>query len=237
MYSWANFSYLKSIDCCILYLERYMHFSALSAGEAFAQTYFVENGLVVDVGGRNINGSLRTFFEKLGMRYICVDMEKDDSVDIVVPPGEPMPFEEASVDLIISTSCFEHDPCFWMTFREMTRMIKPTGFIYVNAPTRGFYHGYPGDNWRFYSDAGQALAFWSGKPVSNEVVYPVKVEETFHIDSDTWFDFVCVWKRTPVAEKTILVGDHLKTPGLLETRINSMGLKTQKKMLLYDPRD
>ena len=50
----------------------------------------------------------------------------------------------------------------------MTRIIKPSGYIYINAPTTGHYHCYPGDNWRFYSDAGQALAYWSGKQISNE---------------------------------------------------------------------
>jgi len=47
-----------------------------------------------------------------GMKYVCIDMEADASVDIVVPPGEKLPFEDGSVDLIVSTSCFEHDPCF-----------------------------------------------------------------------------------------------------------------------------
>ena len=148
----------------------------------------------MDIGGRNVNGSLREFFEEKGMRFVCVDMEANPSVDIVIPPGEKLPFDDASVDLIVSTSCFEHDPCFWITFREMTRIIKPTGFIYINAPTKGYYHGYPGDNWRFFSDARQALAYWSGKQMSNEDVYPVKIVETFNVLGDCWNDFVCVAK-------------------------------------------
>ena len=63
-------------------------------------------------------------------------MEADPSVDIVTPPGDKLPFGDSYVDLIVSTSCFEHDPCFWMTFKEMTRIIKPSGYIYINAPTR-----------------------------------------------------------------------------------------------------
>ena len=108
-------------------------------------------------------------------------MEADASVDIVIHPGEKLPFEDSSVDLIVSTSCFEHDPCFWLTFKEMTRIIKPSGYIYVNAPTSCMYRQYPGDNWRFYSDAGQALAYWSGIKMSTENIYPVKVIETFNI--------------------------------------------------------
>ena len=209
-----------------------MHISASIAGKAFSESYGIESGLVVDIGGRDVNGSLRSFFEENGMKFVCIDMEAHSSVDIITPPGEKLPFDDCSVDLIVSTSCFEHDPCFWLTFREMTRIIKPSGYIYVNAPTAGPYHKYPGDNWRFYSDAGQALAYWSGKQVSNENIYPVKVVETFNIVRDIFNDFVCVWKRVDVENKEndILISDELiNTIGLLEHRINCYGLQTRKK--------
>jgi len=206
-----------------------MHYTSLLSGKAFCESYGLKDGVVVDIGGRNVNGTLRFFFEEKGMKFICVDMESDPSVDIVVPPGEKLPFEDSSVDLIVSTSCFEHDPCFWLTFKEMTRIIKPSGFIYINAPTAGFYHSYPGDNWRFYSDAGQALAYWSGKQISNEPIYPVNVVETFNVLGDVWNDFVCVWKRG-TAETTITVSDEIINKiGILEKTINKNGLKTRKK--------
>lgn len=209
-----------------------MHFTSLKSGEAFAEAYSVKNGIVVDLGGRNVNGSLRSFFESKQMKFVCVDMEADPSVDIVIPPGEKLPFEDGSVDLIVSTSCFEHDPCFWLTFKEMTRIIKPSGYIYVNAPTKGVYHKYPGDNWRFYSDAGQALAYWSGKQMSNETIYPVKVIETFNILGSQFNDFVCVWQRVNIEniEKNIIVSDEIvNNIGILENKLNKMGLKTRKK--------
>jgi SAM-dependent methyltransferase len=209
-----------------------MHNTSLISGKSFSESYGIQDGLVVDIGGRNVNGSLRSFFEEKGMKFICIDMESDSSVDIVVPPGEKLPFEDGSVDLIVSTSCFEHDPCFWLTFKEMTRIIKPSGYIYINAPTTGPYHNYPGDNWRFYSDAGQALAYWSGKQISNETIYPVKVIETFNVLGDCWNDFVCVWQRVNIEnmEKTIVVNQEvINNRGILEKKINSYGLNTRKK--------
>jgi SAM-dependent methyltransferase len=209
-----------------------MHYTSLLSGRAFSESYGIQNGLVIDIGGRNVNGSLRSFFEDNCMKYVCVDMEKDISVDMVVLPGEKLPFEDGSVDLIVSTSCFEHDPCFWLTFKEMTRIIKPSGYIYINAPTRGRYHCYPGDNWRFYSDAGQALAYWSGKQISNEIIYPVKVLETFNVIGDEWNDFVCVWQRVNIEnlETTIIVKDEIiNNIGILEQAINNYGLQTRKK--------
>lgn len=145
-----------------------MHYTALKCGEAFAETYGEKNKIVIDVGGKNVNGSLKEFFINKGMKYICVDIEVHESVDIVIKPGDKLPFENNTIDLIVSTSCFEHDPCFWLTFKEFTRVIKDDGYIYVNAPTNGPYHTYPGDNWRFYLDAGQALAYWSGIQITSK---------------------------------------------------------------------
>lgn len=209
-----------------------MHYTSLKSGEAFSESYGIPNSLVIDIGGRDVNGSLRSFFETKCMKFVCIDMEADKSVDIVIPPGEKLPFEDGSVDLIVSTSCFEHDPCFWITFKEMTRIIKPSGYIYINAPTSGPYHTYPGDNWRFYSDAGQALAYWSGKQISNETIYPVKVVETFNVLGDVWNDFVCVWQRVNIEniEKNIIIhSDIINNIGILEQTINKYGLLTRKK--------
>lgn len=209
-----------------------MHTSSHVAGYLFANIYGGPNKIVVDLGGKNVNGSLRNFFENLGMKYICVDMDEHSSVDIIVKPGEKLPFDNNSIDLIVSTSCFEHDPCFWMTFKEMTRIIKDDGFIYVNAPSNGPYHGYPGDNWRFYGDAGQALSYWSGIQIADEVTFPMKIVETFTIIIDNvepWHDFICIWQRTDKKEENIIVPDHINNNiGILEKSLNDSGYPTKK---------
>jgi SAM-dependent methyltransferase len=150
-------------------------------------------------------------------------------------PGDLFPFPDESFDLIVSTSCFEHDPCFWMTFREMARVIKKGGYIYMNAPSNGPYHGYPGDNWRFYSDAGQALAYWSGKTIDGKS-YPVKVEETFHIlpGNDIWIDFICVWKRVEEKEEYIKLSDEFRMKiGPLRKSLTEAQYSTQSVIYQY----
>ena len=209
-----------------------MHDTAMISGQAFCSTYGDKNFTVVDVGGLNVNGSLRNFFEEKGMKYICVDIEEDKSVDVVIKPGDRFPFETGSIDLVVSSSCFEHDPCFWITFKEICRIVKKDGYIYVSAPSNGVYHCHPGDNWRFYSDAGQALAYWSGYKYGNEEIYPVKVIETFHIlpKKDMWTDFVCVWKRVDTVDKEILVSqDIINNRGKMEKYLNDNGIKITKK--------
>lgn len=209
-----------------------MHDTALMSGKFFAEKYGGANKVVLDIGGLDVNGSLRPFFESLGMKYICIDMEPHSSVDIVVKPGDKLPFDNGSIDLIVTSSCFEHDPCFWLTFKEMSRIVKLSGFIYVNAPTYGPYHCYPGDNWRFYSDAGQALAYWSGYQFANEEIFPTKVIETFHIlpAADMWTDFICVWQRVDVKETDIIVPKSIyQNIGILQKTLNDNNYKTTAK--------
>ena len=213
-----------------------MHDTALISGKLFSETYGKPGMIVIDFGGQDVNGSLRCFFENNGMKYICIDMVSHPSVDLVIQPYEKLPFEDSSIDMIVSTSCFEHDPCFWITFKEMCRIVKLDGFIYINAPSYGPYHTHPGDNWRFYSDAGQALAFWSGKKMhDNDVVHAVEVIETFHIlpINDTWYDFICVFKKTNKIDDAITIRDEISNLiGPLRTKLHENGLKTISKIRL-----
>jgi SAM-dependent methyltransferase len=174
--------------------SRTMHNSALLTGHAFLDAYLLPGMTVVDVGGMNVNGSLRPYFESRGIFYISVDQEADPSVDVVCPSGQPLPFEDGSVDAVVSTSCFEHDPFFWLTFREMCRIVKNHGFVYLNAPSTGPYHGYPGDCWRFYKDAGAALVKWSGMTFDGKS-YPMRVIEAFHNAEMPWQDYVMVAQK------------------------------------------
>jgi len=189
-----------------------MHDTAAISGKLFAKHYGQSNFIVLDIGGYDQYNTLRRYFEELNMKYLCVDMDQQIGVDVVIKPNEKLPFETGSVDLVISSSCFEHDPLFWMTFKEICRVLKKGGYFYMNAPSNGPYHKYPGDNWRFYGDAGQALAHWSGIQLGNEEVHPVKVEETFFIlpKTDIWQDFVCIWKRVDEKETSITIPHALK---------------------------
>jgi SAM-dependent methyltransferase len=208
-----------------------MHDTAFFSGSKFAEAYGKENCTVVDVGGLNVNGSLREFFESKGMNYICVDIEEHPSVDVVIKPGDKLPFHTGSIDLIVSTSCFEHDPCFWMSFKDMGRILKKGGYIYLSAPTNGPYHNHPGDNWRFYSDAGQALAYWSCIQMGTEEIHPLKLVEMFHIlpVRDVWIDYICVWKRVDETTKEILTPPEVKkTIGPMEKLLHEMNVKTIK---------
>jgi len=212
-----------------------MHDTALACGQIVAKIFARPGVCVVDIGGLSVTGSLRGAFEERGAAFISIDMQAHPSVDVVVKPGDPLPFPTGSIDLVISSSCFEHDPMFWMTFRELTRIVKLGGFIYMNAPSNGVYHPYPGDSWRFYSDAGQSLAFWSGKQLGNEEVYPTRVSEVFHVlpKDDIWVDFVCLWERVKNKETSIQTPPEIvKKKGVLKFSLQNNGFRTSDRFPL-----
>jgi len=205
-----------------------IHESALRAGIAFAKTYGKAGFRVLDVGSQDVNGSLRSAFEEREMKYVGMDMCEGRNVDVIVKPFEAFPFEAGSFDLVISTSCFEHDPMPWMTIREMARVIKLGGFIYANAPSNGCYHAYPCDNFRYYSDSAQAFAVWTGRKFDG-AFYPLHVEETFHtmpLNSE-WIDWVAVWQRVNEPATGIVVSDETRNKvGLLKAMMHKDGCET-----------
>ncbi|MFL5257242.1 MAG: methyltransferase domain-containing protein, partial [Rhodopila sp.] len=73
----------------------------------------------------------------------------------------PLPLASGVADAVVTSSAFEHDVCFWDTFLELVRILRPGGLLYVNVPSNGAFHRYPLDCWRFYPDAGVALARWA----------------------------------------------------------------------------
>lgn len=145
-----------------------MHDTAFIHGRIFRQTYWSDTfQTVVEIGSKDVNGSLRTHFPETAS-YIGLDFEAGAGVDIVVTAGAPLPLDDESADIVLTSSAFEHDQQFWMTMLEMCRILRPGGVLYVNAPSNGEVHLYPIDAWRFYPDAGLALARWSranGQPV------------------------------------------------------------------------
>lgn len=168
-----------------------MHESALQFARQFYTTFcnsLDESAVVVDFGSYDVNGTLRPVFAK--HQYIGIDMSAGPNVDIVCDNSET-PIESDKVDVVISSSCFEHDECFWETFIEMCRILKPGGFIYINAPSAGDYHGYPGDCWRFYKDSWTALVKWATKKgYTMNLVYS-------HVDTNGhWKDNIGVFQKT-----------------------------------------
>lgn len=94
-----------------------------------------QGALVVDVGSGP---------ERLGDEFINVDIFPFPEVDIVSDATQ-LPFRDNSVDAAVSESLFEHVPDAHLVAREMVRIVKPGGYVYVSAPFMHPYHASPDD--------------------------------------------------------------------------------------------
>ena len=184
-----------------------MHTSAREFGRHFLACYWGETSRrILDVGSRDLNGSLRPFCPA-GAQFVGVDLEDGEGVDVVLTDPYAYPFDDRHFDLVVSTSCLEHDPMFWLTFLECLRVVKPDGFVYFNCPSNGPYHAFPSDHWRFYPDAGQALQGWGRR-----VGQPNWLVELFigplMPDDETWKDCVMIFSRVqPICQNLRFLSD------------------------------
>lgn len=180
-----------------------MHESAMRNGKKFFDTYakHKESGLVIDIGSQDVNGSLREVCPKR-FTYTGVDFQKANNVDVVLTNPYKLPFDDKSVDIVVSSSCLEHSEFFWLTWLEIVRVVKPDGLIYINAPSEGQYHPYPIDAWRFRVDASTSLVNWA-----KHNGYPIGLLQTY-IDSDwPWKDFVAIYVGS--ADQSALYPDRI----------------------------
>jgi SAM-dependent methyltransferase len=170
-----------------------MHDTAMDYGAEFFNIYTknLKGGTIVDIGSRNICGSLRSVAPP-DNKYIGVDFAAGNGVDVVIEDPYCLPFADESADVVVSSSCFEHAEFFWLLFNEALRILKPVGLLYINAPANGSYHRYPVDCWRFYPDSGVALQNWGQKSGYNCAMLEsfIGIKKT-----DIWHDFVAVFVK------------------------------------------
>jgi SAM-dependent methyltransferase len=170
-----------------------MHPSSFKNAEVFFATYAknIINPTIVDIGAQDVNGSLKKVAPKLS-NFIGVDFVAGKGVDIVLEDPYKLPFEDNSIDIVVSNSCFEHSEMFWVLFEEVIRILKPTGLFYLNVPSNGPFHRYPVDCWRFYPDSGNALVKWANKSGYSSVLLESFVSKRYR---RIWNDYVAIFLK------------------------------------------
>ena len=89
---------------------------------------------VLEVGSLDINGSVRQFFTDCD--YIGIDVGEGKGVDIVCS-GHEYDAPDNTFDTTISCECFEHNPYWLETFKNMIRMTKSGGVVIMTCATDG----------------------------------------------------------------------------------------------------
>lgn len=170
-----------------------MHPSALRTAQLFFQTYAksFSSGIVLDIGAQDVNGCLREVAPP-GLTYVGVDFVAGRNVDVQLADPYRLPFEDESVDVVVSSSCFEHSEMFWLLFLEVLRVLRPQGLFYLNAPSNGHFHRWPVDCWRFYPDSGEALVTWARYNQLRPLLLESFIGKKY---MGLWNDFVAVYVK------------------------------------------
>ena len=112
-----------------------------------------KKGIVFDIGSQDVNGTYKPIFD--GWRYHGVDISAGPNVDIVMTDSIPVP--DSYSDLVISGQTLEHCRNPFVLVKEMARILKPEGYLFLIAPFRWTQHKYPIDCWRFLPDGMKCL--------------------------------------------------------------------------------
>ena len=173
-----------------------MHTSALQSFKDFQNIYLqnrTENKIkLIEIGSKAVNSSVKKALLK-NVNYIGVDIEDGENVDEVLKDPYLLPFEDESVDVIISISTFEHTEFFWLTYLEILRVLKPDGLFFLNTPSNSKFHRHDSDNWRFYPDSSIALEKWGKRNNYNPKV--LEHYTNYEKGRDIWNDYVSITLR------------------------------------------
>ena len=147
---------------------------------------------VLDIGGADVNGSFRQVFNDPKFHYLTCDLADAPGVSIVLEDPYRLPLDDASVDLVLSGQMLEHCEFFWLAFAEMVRVVKPSGYVFLIAPSAGPIHRHPVDCYRFYPDAFRALAKYAN----------CKLVDLWQDERPPWNDLVGVFARHAVPSRS-----------------------------------
>ena len=89
---------------------------------------------VLEVGSLFVNGTIRTLFKRCD--YIGLDVGDGPFVDVVCR-GEDYDAPSESFQTCVSCECFEHNPEWAETFKNMVRLCEPGGLVAFTCATTG----------------------------------------------------------------------------------------------------
>lgn len=106
---------------------------------------------MLEVGSRNVNGSVRRVLEVRAGEYIGIDLLDGPGVDIVLPVANLRDrFGDERFDVVISTEMLEHCHNWQEALYQMSSVLRPGGILIITTRSPGFeLHDYPVDYWRF----------------------------------------------------------------------------------------
>jgi len=128
------------------------HVSCLMFGETQLTEAMITNKTVLEVGSKDLNGSLRPLIEEMKPKeYIGVDIEEGRGVDEIVNAEDLIDaFGVGAFDLVVCTELMEHVENWQDVIHNLKGVVKTGGCIILTTRGPGFpKHDFPYDYWRY----------------------------------------------------------------------------------------
>ena len=153
-----------------------------------------ENLTILDVGGRSLkeaaDRSYKGIFKDHCKEYYIADIVTGPGVTHIMPGPYTLPFDDNSIDLIVSGQTLEHVKNPFKSVTEMVRVLKKESYIILIAPSAGPRHDLV-DCWRFMDDSFKAIAEEVGLTVIADWVDHSAPDDR----SRKWADHVFIGKK------------------------------------------
>jgi SAM-dependent methyltransferase len=107
------------------------------------------NPVIFDIGSKDARGSYAFGSPPDGAKVVCVDIAPGPNVDLVADAHDMHMVADNSVDFVASVSVLEHVRYPQKVMKEIFRILKPGGIVYINVPFVFPFHADPDDFYRF----------------------------------------------------------------------------------------
>lgn len=105
--------------------------------------------VIYDIGSKGARAGYAFGKPPENAKVVCVDIEDGPGVDLVADAHDLNKVEDNSVDFVISISVLEHVTYPQKVVKEMHRILKPGGLVYISVPFIFPFHADPSDFYRF----------------------------------------------------------------------------------------
>jgi SAM-dependent methyltransferase len=116
-----------------------------------------DGAVIFDIGSKDARGAYAFGTPPKNARIVCVDIEPGAGVDLVADAHDMHMVPDGSIDCVITVSTLEHVRYPQRVVKEIFRILKPGGVVYVSVPFIFPFHSDPHDNYRFSADGVRIL--------------------------------------------------------------------------------
>ena len=151
-------------------------------------------GDIIDVGSGPINkGNTKGLSKKILSRRKAIDYINNPGVDIVASVND-IPIVDSSVAGVLFQGVIEHINNPQKAISEINRILKPGGYIYVEAPFMQHFHYDPEDNYRFTDDGLEKIFSLNGF----EIIKKGSLYGPSAVLADVLIEYISILFRHPI---------------------------------------